>query len=92
MTIAGEVLGFEGAVNITPSDTNDVFGHTANAGQTNPPHVRALFVGGTGNITAITANGQTILISAIPVGAIIQIAVQQIKATATTATLIVGLY
>jgi hypothetical protein len=53
---------------------------------------RALYVGGTGHINVRTASGDTVLISAVPVGAILPIAVDQVLSTSTTATLIVALY
>lgn len=63
---------------ITPSDaTNFVEGETA-----------YIYVGGTGNVTAI-CNGVAILFSNLPVG-YHPIRCTRINATATTATLIVG--
>jgi hypothetical protein len=52
----------------------------------------ALYVGGTGNITALLTDGTTVLFSAIPVGKIIPLRVARVNATGTTATLIVGLW
>ena len=72
--------GAKNAFAITPSDT--VF-LTKNAS--------ALYVGGTGNITCVTAEGDTVLFTAIPEGAILPINVKRVNATATTATLIIGL-
>lgn len=70
-----------GAANVTPHDTNELATWS-----------RKLYVGGTGNITLITAEGQTVLYSAIPVGTQIDISAKIIKATGTTATLIVAMW
>ena len=69
------------AVVITPDDDNDL---------TNP--VRRLYVGGTGHITLTTVGGDTVLISAIPVGTIIDVECKRVADTGTTATLIVGFF
>lgn len=53
--------------------------------------VRGLYVGGTGNLTVLTAEGDTLLISAVPVGTILPLSVKRVNATGTTATLIVAL-
>lgn len=52
---------------------------------------RALYVGTTGNITAVMANGTVQLFSNVPVG-ILPIQVSRINNTATTASNIVALY
>jgi hypothetical protein len=76
----------KGAV-ITPADNTEI------------PVTRGLYVGGTGNLTVKfadngdpTAAGGTVLISAVPVGAVLPIQVNCINSTNTTATLIVALY
>lgn len=53
--------------------------------------VRSLYVGGTGNVTVVDADGNTTLFSAVPAGFILPVVCKQVKATGTTATLIVGL-
>jgi hypothetical protein len=60
---------------------------------------RAVWVGGAGNLTvkfmdntSPTTSGGTVLISGIPAGTLLPIAVNCINATSTTATLIVALY
>lgn len=63
---------------ITPSDTTT---------QT----YRAVYVGGTGNLTVVDEGGDTVTFNAVPVGTIIPIACQLVKATGTTATLLVGM-
>lgn len=51
----------------------------------------AIYVGGTGHLSVVM-NGATVLISAIPAGAILPIAVTRVMSTNTTATLIVALF
>ena len=65
---------------ITPSDA----GTLARA-------VRAIYVGGTGNITVKTRSGAIVLFTAVPQGRDLQIEAVQVMATGTTATLLVGL-
>lgn len=72
---------FEYAEVITKSDTVNLSGLT-----------RAIYVGGTGNITAVMANGDVVLFSAIPVGAILPIRCTRVNSTSTSATLMVALY
>jgi hypothetical protein len=52
---------------------------------------RAIYVGGAGNVTVVTEGGDTVTFTAPPVGSIIPVSVQLVKATLTTATLLVGL-
>ena len=70
----------ESAVVVTPSDTVDL----TNAS-------RGIYVGGTGTLTAIMLDGTTCLFSGIPAGTILPIRATRVKATGTTATLIVAL-
>tara|TARA_R110000824_G_scaffold194375_5_gene376996 strand:+ start:6286 stop:6549 length:264 start_codon:yes stop_codon:yes gene_type:complete len=65
---------------ITPSDTLELT-HS----------VRAIFVGGTGNITLIDSKGTSHVLVGIPAGATLAIKPTKIMATGTTATSIVGL-
>ncbi len=51
-----------------------------------------LFVGGAGNVTVITAAGNTLTITGVTAGTLIPLRVSQVKATGTTATSIVALY
>ena len=51
----------------------------------------ALYIGGTGDVTVRTAKGTTVTFSAVPVGAVLPIRVDQVLA-ATTATLILALF
>jgi cytochrome oxidase Cu insertion factor (SCO1/SenC/PrrC family) len=64
------------AVEITKSDTEN----NAYSG---------IYVGGTGAVTVVTEAGTEVTFSAVPVGTIIPIRTQKVKA-ATTATLLVG--
>lgn len=52
----------------------------------------ALYVGGTGHVTAVMASGSSCLISAIPAGSLLPIKVSRVNATGTTATLVVALW
>lgn len=62
---------------ITPSDTLAV-------------NLIGFYVGGTGNVTAITGRGNSVLFSSLPVGALIVGEFTKIMSAGTTATLIVG--
>lgn len=53
---------------------------------------RAIYVGGTGDLVAVMLGGETVTFSAIPVGTVLPIRVQQVKSTGTTASLIVNLW
>jgi hypothetical protein len=53
---------------------------------------RWLYVGGTGNITAVMEDETTCLFSTIPAGALLPISCKRINSTATTATTIVALF
>lgn len=55
------------------------------------PPLRAVFVGGLGNVTVVTPAGQTVTFTAVAAGTLLPVQCQQVKATLTTATLIVGL-
>jgi hypothetical protein len=69
------------AAAITPSDVTNFAGGVC----------RGIYVGGTGNITAIVG-GSAILFTAVPAGMILPIAATRVNATATTATAMVALY
>ncbi|MBU9261982.1 spike base protein, RCAP_Rcc01079 family [Burkholderia multivorans] len=74
----GPYSTYSTAAAITPSDT---------AAQT----YRAIYVGGAGNVAVKTTGGNTVTFTAPPVGSIIPVEVQQVLATGTTATLLIGL-
>ncbi len=77
-TLASRVL-----TAVTPNDNNDL----------TPFAFRGLYIGGTGNVAVVPVeNDQTVVtFSAVPVGTILPIQVRKVKATGTTATLIIAL-
>lgn len=66
---------------VTPSDTVLLPNGTC----------RALYVGTTGNISVLTASGNTVTFSNVAVG-ILPVQVQRVNSTSTTASTIVALY
>lgn len=70
---------------LTKSDTEDI-------PQVNGQYPRALYIGGTGHITVLDLEGESCLISALPVGTILPIRATRLMSTGTTATLVVALY
>jgi hypothetical protein len=75
-------LAYSGAAAVTPNDTTNLPASPASA----------IWVGGTGNLTVDMYNGATITFSAVPAGTLLLIRVKRVRATLTTATLIVALY
>lgn len=71
---------FVNAVAITPSDST-VYS----------PTLKGLYVGGTGAVAVKTVGGQTVTFAGVPAGATLFVEVQQVLATGTAATSIVGL-
>lgn len=69
-----------GAIVITPDDNTDLALAPA-----------TLYVGGAGNLSVIMKSNQTVLFSNIPAGTFLPIQVDRVKATGTTATLIVAM-
>lgn len=53
--------------------------------------VRALYIGGAGNVELITLEGDTVVFSGLQAGQILPIRATRVKAGSTTATLILGL-
>lgn len=70
---------FTRAAAVTTSDTADNYGS-------------ALFVGGAGNVSLVTEGGDTVTFTAPPVGSIIPVRFSKVRATGTTATLLVRLW
>jgi hypothetical protein len=70
-----------GAFAVTPSDSVD-FAVTA----------RSLYVGGAGDVTLVTMNGEVVTYYNVPVGSIIPQFCTRVNATATDATYITGMY
>jgi hypothetical protein len=69
------------AVAITPHDSNELSNVT-----------RGLYVGVTGDVVVVTANGDEVTLTALAAGVFHPIRVKQVKSTNTTATNIVGVY
>lgn len=65
---------------VTPNDSTDI------------AKTKSVYVGGTGNLNVDMAGGGTVLFSGIPAGTVLPIQVTRIRASSTTATLIVALY
>ncbi len=55
------------------------------------PHARALYIGGSGSLSVVTAGGDTVTFANVAVGEL-RLAVRQVKATGTSASGIVSLY
>lgn len=66
---------------ITPSDTVDL-----------PRVTQGLWIGGAGNVAAVMQNNQVGLITGVPAGAWLPLAVRRVNATGTTATTITAFY
>ncbi len=71
---------YRDAVSITPNDTTII------------PVPRAVYVGGTGHLEVVMFGGSTVIFKSVPAGTTLEIHVTKIKATNTTATLILALY
>jgi len=71
-----------GAAAVAPNDTTDL-----------PTTSRALYVGGTGNITVTMADGgANVQFNLVPAGVVLPIRAKRVLATGTTATLITAMY
>lgn len=78
----GQTWPIIGGFVITPHDTNALI---------RAP--RALWIGGTGNLTVIFYDGQgEVTLVGVPAGTLIPMTARVVKSTGTTATSIVGLY
>ncbi len=69
------------AAAITASDSVDL---------ANP--VRAIYIGGAGNVVITTVAGNDVTFSGLPAGMILPVRAKRVKATGTTATGLVGLW
>lgn len=65
---------------VTPSDSTDLVG------------VRALYVGGAGNINVLAYGDTSPVVLTVSAGTILPIFAKRVYATSTTATLIVAMY
>jgi hypothetical protein len=72
--------GATGAAPITPNDTTDI------------ATTKGVYVGGSGNLTAIMSNGDTVTFIGMSAGMIHPLEVTRILATGTTATNLVAVY
>lgn len=81
MMQVGGGASFPNAASVTPSD-----------GTALSPLAAALWVGGAGSVTVVTYEGQTVTFNAVAAGTLLPISCQYVKATGTTATLIVALW
>lgn len=71
---------FSKAAAVTPSDSTDLTG------------CRGVYVGGAGNVAVRMVNGGTVTFTAVPVGTTLDVAVDRVMSTNTTATLLIALY
>jgi len=69
-----------GAAAITPSDTDNL----------HKPSV--VYVGATGAVRVLTAQGDDVVFLGVPTGAVVPVQVVRVFATNTTATSLVGIY
>lgn len=72
-----------GAVTITPNDSTDNMGGKP---------VRAIWVGGAGDMAITTSNGEDVTVYGIAAGTLVPIRPSRIKSTNTTATNLLGFY
>lgn len=83
----GSLSGLSGPANearaVTPHNTNDL-----------PDGCRALYVGGAGDISLITAfgDGTAVVFVGVPAGTILPVRCRRVRATGTTATNLVALF
>lgn len=66
---------------ITPSDATDLGAET-----------RAIYVGSAGDVELVLASGDAVSLAGVPGGALLPLRVTRVKASGTTAGLLVGLY
>lgn len=76
------------AVAITPSDSVDIVFTPALQASLS---VRALFVGGAGNVAVITSGGDTVTFTGVAAGSILPVRCARVLLSGTTATAIVAL-
>ena len=69
------------AATVTPSDSVAL-----------PTLAYGLYVGGAGNVALVTEGGDAVTLTAVPVGSVIRLSINQIKATGTTATNLVAVW
>lgn len=69
------------AFSITPSDSVNCDFAT-----------RAVYVGGTGDLTVVTINDEVVTFIGIPGGTLLPLRIKRVNSTSTTASALVGLY
>ncbi len=79
---------------IPPAPAAHLFAITPSDATIFPTATRGIWVGGAGNIAivALSDTGSPVTLTAVPAGTLLQIAAQQVMATGTTATDIVGMW
>ena len=70
------------ATAVTPSDSTDLSGGIT----------RGLWVGSTGNLSVVMADGNTSAFTSVPAGTELKIALSRVRATGTTANNLLALY
>lgn len=75
-----DIFGAVGGAYIAPADADNI-----------EPQPRALYIGTTGNLSVIMADGSDLIFNNVPVG-IFSIQCRRVKSTGTTASDIIGLY
>jgi hypothetical protein len=78
-------------MNLNPPITSAADAFAITPSDTAPNVTRGVYVGGAGNVTVVTLAGSTVTFTAVPVGTVVPIQTKLVKATLTTATLLVGL-
>lgn len=66
---------------ITPSDSSDLAAET-----------RAIYVGGSGNVSLVLASGDALTFAGLVAGTLLPVRAARVKATGTSATMMLGLY
>jgi hypothetical protein len=80
MASLNELKTGSGVIAITPADSNLA------------KNVRALYIGGGGDVAIVASDGTEATFSAFPAGKYLLTECKQVKATGTTATNIIGIY
>jgi hypothetical protein len=70
----------QSASTVSPSDTNVL------------PQTRGLYIGGSGNLAVVMADGSSVTFTGVTAGVIFPVSVTKVMATGTTATNIVAVY
>ncbi len=84
-----EKFKFRASGNTDPA--SDGFSITPNDIQELPTTVRALYVGSTGDIVVVMADGSALTFTNVPSGTILPIRIKAVKATGTNAANLIGL-